>query len=179
MFLLIQLSQNACLQYCIMVFKNSVLQCSCAKYRYLLFQIYKRFEIYCTTNQHHVENGQLICRTNPLTGFYIIRILGARYFRVDFRYGYHRICYQKYTHIKKSCKDSRRKVRSRKQRIEKALETAASQVWHVIGFISWYLIVVRWNSQVCWRSFDITVCLRFEITPMVGVMFMSLLWWMS
>ena len=32
------------------------------------------------------------------------------------------------THIKKSCKDSRRKVRSRKQRIEKALETAASQV---------------------------------------------------
>ena len=82
MFLLIQLSQNVCLQYCIMFFKNSVLQCSCAKYIYFLFKYTKVLK---HKNLAGTQSRPVVLSLDP---FYL----------VYFRYGYHRKCYQKYTH---------------------------------------------------------------------------------
>ena len=163
-----------------MSFKSSVLQCSCAKYIYLLFQIYKSFEIYCTSNRYYVETGQLIFQTNPLTGFYIIWILGARYFRMDFRYGCHCKCYQKCTHKKEVQRFEK------KSEIEEAENRKSSRNSSFSGLICnrLHFLILDCCQMELKSMFEIIwYYTMFEVWDYtcgwVEVTFRSLLWWMS
>ena len=147
---------------------------------YICFFKYTSFEIYCTSNWYYVESGQLICHTNPLTGFYIIRILGARYFRMDFRYGYHRKCYQKYTHKKELQRFAK------KSEIEEAENRKSSRNSSFSGLICnrLHFLILDCCQMELKSMFEIIwYYTMFEVWDYtcgwVEVTFRSLLWWMS